>query len=212
MPPHKFRSLLKQQSLTHILQLQQFPLNTLSDETGEYQSGVHSDMQLLLQKFECLFQEPTKLPPARSYDHQIPLIPGAQPVNVRPYRYAPQQKSEIERQVQEMLQSGIIQHSSSPFASPVLLVKKKDGTWRFCVDYRQLNSITVKNKYPLPVVDELLDELSGVCYFTKLDCKSGYHQIRLHPGDEMKAAFKTHSGLYEFTVMPFGLTSAPATF
>jgi hypothetical protein len=96
-------------------------------------------------------------------------------VNIRPYRYSPQQKSEIEKQVIEMLQKGVIQHSSSPFASPVLLVKKKDGTWRFCVDYRHLNAITVKNKHPLPTVDELLDELAGAQWFTKLNFRSGYH-------------------------------------
>lgn len=129
----------------------------------------------MLQEFDSVFAEPEGLPPDRPYDHSIPLIPGAQPVNVRPYHYTPTQKDEIELQVKEMLSKGIIQPSSSPFSSPVLLVKKKDGSWHFCVDYRHLNAITVKNNYPLPVIDKLLDELNGAQWFTKLDLRSGYH-------------------------------------
>ena len=137
---------------------------------------------------------------------------GAQPVNSRPYRHKPELKTEIERQVNELLDSGVIQKSTSNFASPAILVKKKDGTWRLCIDYRGLNSMTVVSKYPVPVIDELLDELSGSVWFSKLDLRAGYHQIRLAPGEEEKTAFQTHSGHWEYKVMPFGLAGAPATF
>lgn len=155
-------------------------------------------VQAVVQQHASLFEPPDSLPPSRAFDHQIPLIPGTKAVNVRPYRYSPSQKDEIERQIKEMLTNGIIKPSQSPFASPVILVKKKDGSWRFCVDYRQLNNLTIKNKYPLPVIDELLDELQGAAWFSKLDMRSGYHQIRLKPEDEAKTAFRTHSGHWEF--------------
>lgn len=176
----------------------------VTDEKVNDSDSIPSEIQQILDKYSKLFAEPRHLPPHRKFDHHIPLYLGTKPANVRPYRYAPMQKSEIEAQIQDMLARGIIQESTSPFASPVLLVRKKDSTWRFCVDYRGLNCITIKNKYPMPIVDELLDELADSKRFTKIDLRAGYHQIGVVPSDEHKTAFKTHQVLYEFKVMSFG--------
>jgi hypothetical protein len=136
-------------------------------------------LDLLLDSYHDVFAEPEGLPPAWACNHRIHLKPNTEPVAVRPYRYLQLQKDELELQCKAMLRQGIIRASTSPFSAPVLLVKKQDGSWHFYVDYRALNAVTVKDKFPIPVVEELLDELHGTKFFTKLDLRSGCHQVRV---------------------------------
>ena len=136
-----------------------------------------------------VFETTKGLPLIRDHDHAIHLIPGSVPPNIRRYKYPYVQKIKIEHMIAEMLQAGIIQPSQSYFFAPVVLVHKKDGSWRMCPDYRELNKLTIKYKFPIPMIDELLDELHGAIYFTNLDLHSGYHKIRMKTEDILKTAF-----------------------
>ncbi|GJV35186.1 putative nucleotidyltransferase, ribonuclease H [Tanacetum coccineum] len=152
------------------------------------------------------------LPPVRQVEFQIDLIPGATPVARAPYRLAPSEMQELSNQLQELADRGFIRPSTSPWGAPVLFVKKKDGSFRMCIDYRELNKLTVKNRYPLPRIDDLFDQLQGSSVYSKIDLRLGYHQLRVKDEDIPKTAFRTRYKHYEFQVMPFGLTNAPAVF
>nr|KYP52571.1 Transposon Ty3-I Gag-Pol polyprotein [Cajanus cajan] len=145
-------------------------------------------------------------------EFSIDLVPGAGPVSVAPYKMALAELVELKGQLEDLLEKQLVRLSVSPWGAPVLLVKKKDGGSRLCVDYRQLNKLTIKNKYPLPRIDDLMDQLRGASVFSKIDLRSGYHQIRVKEGDIPKTAFRTRYGHYEYVVMSFGVTNAPAVF
>ncbi|GJX53326.1 putative reverse transcriptase domain-containing protein [Tanacetum coccineum] len=167
----------------------------------------------VVQEFPEVFPEDLPgIPPTRQVEFRIDLVPGATPVARAPYRLAPSEMKELAEQLQELTDKGFIRPSSSPWGAPVLFVKKKDGSFRMCIDYRELNKLTVKNRYPLPRIDDLFDQLQGSSIYSKIDLRSGYHQLRVREEDIPKTAFRTRYGHYEFQVMSFGLTNAPAVF
>ncbi|GBG75978.1 hypothetical protein CBR_g21220 [Chara braunii] len=165
----------------------------------------------LLEEFKDLTEPPTGTV-SRPIQHRIEIEPGSRTPKGAVYRMSPRELEELRKQLDELLEKGWIRPSSSPFGAPVLFVPKKEGKLRMCIDYRGLNAITVKNAEPLPRIDDLLDRVQGAKYFSKIDLKSGYHQIEVHPDDQYKTVFRTRYGHYEFIVMPFGLTNAPTTF
>ncbi|GJT38434.1 putative reverse transcriptase domain-containing protein [Tanacetum coccineum] len=167
----------------------------------------------VVREFPKVFPEDLPgLPPVRQVEFLIDLIPGAAPVARTTYRLAPSEMQELSNQLQELAYQGFIRPSTSPWRAPVLFVKKKDESFRICIDYRELNKLTVKNRYPLPIIDDLFDQLQGSSVYSKIDLRSGYHQLRVRDKDIPKTTFKIRYGHYEFQVMPFGLTNAPAVF
>jgi hypothetical protein len=159
-----------------------------------------------------MFQEPKALPLKRAIQHEIQLQQDCPLPNIGMYMMSVMENAKNKKQIQELLDKGVIMPSTSPCGSQIVLVPKKDGTWHMCVDFRALNKIAVKNRYPLPRIDDLLDQLKDAKYFTKLDLRSGYHRIRIVEGDTWKTTFKTKQGFFEWMVMPFGLCNAPTTF
>jgi hypothetical protein len=152
------------------------------------------------------------MPPDRDIEFPIELLPGTAPISKRHYRMDVKDLVELKKQIEELLEKCFILPSSSPWGAPVLFVSKKDGSRRMCVDYRILNEVTIKNKYPLPQIEDLFDQMKGAKIFSKIDLRSGYHQLKIQADDVPKTAFTTRYGLYEFLVMSFGLTNAPAYF
>jgi hypothetical protein len=176
-------------------------------------SGPTLDQVPVVCEYPDVFPEELPgMPPDRDIEFIIELVPGTSPIAQRAYRMNPQELEELKRQLADMLSKGLIRPSASPWGSPVLFVDKRDGTIRLCVDYRKLNEVTIKNKYPLPKIEDLFDQLNGAKVFSKIDLRTGYHQLKVCESNIPKTAFTTRYVLFEYTVMSFGLTNAPAYF
>ncbi|GKB52757.1 putative reverse transcriptase domain-containing protein [Tanacetum coccineum] len=170
------------------------------------------DIPVVREFLEVFPKDLPGLPPVRQVEFQIDLIPGGTPVARVPYRLAPLKMQELSNQLQELADRGFIRPSTSLWGAPVLFVKKKDGSFRMYIDYQELSKLTVKNRYPLPRIDDLFDQLQGSSVYSKIDLRSGYHQLSVRDEDIPKTTFRTRYEYYEFQVMPFGLTNAPAVF
>nr|GFC08446.1 putative reverse transcriptase domain-containing protein [Tanacetum cinerariifolium] len=183
----------------------------LAQVTGTVSKEKRVEDVPVIRDFPKVFPEDLpRLPLPRQVEFRIDLIPGATPVARAPYRLAPSELKELFEQLKELSKKGFIQLSSSPWGAPVLFVKKKDCSFRMCIDYQELNKLKIKNKYPLPRIDDLFDQLQGSSVYSKINLRSGYHQLRIREEDIPITAFRTRYGHYEFQVMPFGLTNAPA--
>ena len=177
------------------------------------QEGTQLEGIPIVKEFIDVFPDDISgLPPDRAIEFVIELIPGTEQISIPLYRMAPAELKELKAQLEELLSKSFIQPSTSPWGAPVLFVKKKDGSLRLCIDYRQLNRETILNQYQLPRIDELFDQLHGSRVYSKIDLRSGYRQLRVQENDVSKTAFRTRYGYYHFIVMPFGLTNAPAAF
>ena len=177
------------------------------------QEGTRLEDIPIVKEFPDVFPDDISgLPPDREVEFTIDLIPGTEPISIPPYRMAPAELRELKAQLEELLSKGFIRPSISPWGAPVLFVKKKDGSLQLCIDYRQLNRATIHNQYSLPRIDELFEQLQGSRVYSKIDLRSGYHQLKVQENDVSKTAFRTRYGHYEFLVMPFRLTNAPVAF
>ncbi|GKE96997.1 putative reverse transcriptase domain-containing protein [Tanacetum coccineum] len=192
-------------------------MSSVLDSSDEKEEAEVQEKQIedvpVVRDFPKVFSEYLPgLPLTRQVEFHIEVIPGAVPVARAPYRLAPAEMKELAEQLKELSDKGFIRPSSSPWGAPILFVKKKDGSFQMCIDYYELNKLTVKNRYPLPRIDDLCDQLQGSSIYSKIDLRSGYHQLRVRDEDIPKTAFKTRYEHYEFQVMHFGLTNAPTVF